>query len=144
MKKRIMTLALLLIAFAATALAQQGLKVADIFSRFGRERGCKMVEMHDTQLRGYELKTYQSLTYRTYGEEIAPLLEEDRRKAKKIREVVSDGRVSSGYYILPPTADGQNRYILYTQKQDKSGAVIYIEGALQPDDILKLCYQRKK
>ncbi len=142
--KRTITLILLLVAIATSALAQQGLRVADIFSRYGHERGCKMVEMHDTELHGYELKTYQSLTYRIHGDEIAPLLEEDRRKAKKIREVVSDGRVSSGYYIMPPTAEGLNRYVLYTQKQDNSGAIVYIEGKLEPDDILKLCYQRRK
>ena len=142
--KRTITLILLLVAIATSALAQQGLRVADIFSRYGHERGCKMVEMHDTELHGYELKTYQSLTYRIHGDEIAPLLEEDRRKAKKIREVVSDGRVSSGYYIMPPTAEGLNRYGLYTQKQDNSGAIVYIEGKLEPDDILKLCYQRRK
>ncbi|MBQ8097621.1 MAG: hypothetical protein IJ243_11185 [Prevotella sp.] len=142
--KRTITLILLLVAIATGALAQQGLRVADIFSRYGHERGCKMVEMHDTELHGYELKTYQSLTYRIHGDEIAPLLEEDRRKAKKIREVVSDGRVSSGYYIMPPTAEGLNRYVLYTQKQDNSGAIVYIEGKLEPDDILKLCYQRRK
>ncbi len=142
--KRTITLILLLVAIATSALAQQGLRVADIFSRYGHERGCKMVEMHDTELHGYELKTYQSLTYRIHGDEIAPLLEEDRRKAKKIREVVSDGRVSSGYYIMPPTAEGLNRYILYSQKQDNSGAIVYIEGKLEPDDILKLCYQRRK
>ena len=142
--KRTITLILLLVAIATSALAQQGLRVADIFSRYGHERGCKMVEMHDTELHGYELKTYQSLTYRIHGDEIAPLLEEDRRKAKKIREVVSDGRVNSGYYIMPPTAEGLNRYVLYTQKQDNSGAIVYIEGKLEPDDILKLCYQRRK
>lgn len=143
MMKRALTLIMLLAVFTVSSMAQQGLRVADIFSRFGTEKGCKMVEMHDTRLHGYELRTYQSLTYSTHGDKIAPLLEEDRQQAKKIREVVSDGRIQSGYYILPPTADGLNRYILYTQKQDKSGAVIYIEGTLQPDDILKMCYKKK-
>ena len=72
------------------------------------------------------------------------LLADDRRKATKIREVVSDGRIESGYYILPPLSETQQRYILYTQKPDKSGAVIYIEGTLSPDDIMQLCYQKKK
>ena len=143
MMKRTLTLMLLLLAVVAGAFAQQGLRVADIFSRFGHEKGCKMVEMHDARLRGYTLKTYQSLTYRTQGEQIAPLLEDDRRQATKIREVMSDGRVSSGYYIMPPSDSGLNRYILYTLKQDNSGAVIYIEGKLLPDDILKMCYQTK-
>ncbi len=143
MKRRLFILVALLLAVSHHSLAQQGLAVADIFSRYGHERGCKMVEMHDTDLRGYELKTYQSLTYRKQGEQIAAMLEADRKKARKIREIVSDGRVTSGYYILPPTAEGQNRYVLYTQKADKSGAVIYIEGALGPDDKLRICYQRR-
>lgn len=143
MMKRTLTLMLLLLAMVASTFAQQGLRVADIFNRFGHEKGCKMVEMHDARLRGYTLKTYQSLTYRTQGEQIAPLLEDDRRQATKIREVISDGRVSSGYYIMSPSDNGLNRYILYTLKQDNSGAVIYIEGKLLPDDILKMCYQTR-
>ena len=134
----------LFMAACCVAVAQQNLAVADVFSRFGHERGCKMVEMHDANLRGFKLKTYQSLTYRTQGEQIAAMLEADRRQAGKIREVVSDGHVNSGYYIMPPTAEGLNRYVLYVQKEDKSGAVIYIEGELGPDDILKICYQRRK
>lgn len=143
MKRRLLIFVALLVTISHVSLAQQGLAVADIFTRYGHERGCKMVEMHDTNLRGYELNTYQSLTYRTRGEQIAAMLETDRKKAKKIREVVSDGRVTSGYYIMPPTAEGLNRYVLYTQKADKSGAVIYIEGTLGPDDILRICYQRR-
>ena len=143
MKIRLFIFVALFLTICHDSLAQQGLAVADIFSHYGHERGCKMVEMHDTDLRGYELKTYQSLTYRTQGEQIATMLEADRKKARKIREIVSDWRVASGYYILPPTAEGQNRYVLYTQKADKSGAVIYIEGALGPDDILRICYQRR-
>jgi len=143
MKRRLFILIALLTTVSQVVMAQQGLAVAAVFTRFGHERGCKMVEMHDARLHGYELKTYQSLTYRTQGDQIAAMLETDRQKARKIREVVSDGRVSSGYYILPPTAEGLNRYVLYTQKEDKSGAVIYIEGALEPDDILRICYQRR-
>ena len=139
-----MILAALLMAVCHTTSAQQGLGVADVFRLFGHERGCKMVEMHDAKLRGYQLKTYQSLSYRTQGDQIASHLETDRQQAKKIREVVCDGRVVSGYYIMPPTAEGLNRYVLYMQKEDKSGAVIYIEGELEPDDILRLCYQQKK
>lgn len=144
MKRRLFMLIALLMAVCCVASAQQNLAVADVFSRFGHERGCKMVEMHDTSLRGFKLKTYQSLTYRAHGEQIAAILEADRSQARKIREVVSNGRVNSGYYIMPPTAEGLNRYVLYVQKEDKSGAVIYIEGELGPDDILKICYQRRR
>lgn len=143
MKRRLFILVTLLMTICHVSLAQHGLAVADIFTRYGHERGCKMVEMHDTYLQGYELKTYQSLTYRTQGEQIATMLETDRKKAKKIREIINDGHVTSGYYILPATAEGLNRYVLYTQKENKSGAVIYIEGTLGPDDILRICYQRR-
>lgn len=143
MKKRLLILTSLLLAVCHVSLAQQGLAVAEVFSRYGHEQGCRMVEMHDTRLRGFKLNTYHSLTYCTYGDQIAALLEADRRRAKKIREVVSDGRVNSGYYIMPPTTAGLNRYILYMQDGNKSGAVVFIEGKLEPDDILKICYQRK-
>ena len=104
-------------------------------------RGCKMVEMHDTELKGYSLSVYKSLTYgRRQQNEVNSRLMSDRKHAKKIREVVDDGRIVSGYYMMPPVAAGCNRYILFSNTGDGSGAVIYIEGRLSPDDIMKICY----
>ena len=44
--------------------------------------------------------------------------------------------------MLPPLPSGLNRYILFSNSPNNSGAVIYIEGTLGPDDIMKLCYAK--
>lgn len=132
-----------LVALSATARAQQGLAVENVFSRFGHQKGCKMVVMHDTELRGYQLSVYKSLAYKNLAAQVAPYLKADRKKAKKIREVVENGRVVSGYYMMPPLKNGMNRYVLFSTVSKQRGAVIYIEGTLSADDIMKICYTKE-
>lgn len=122
--------------------AQQGLAVNDIFTRYGHQKGCKMVEMHDTRLRGYELSVYKSLAYKNLSQQVEPYLSTDRKRAKKIQEVMENGRVVSGYYMMPPLKNGRNRYVLFSNVNKNKGAVIYIEGTLSPDDIMKICYSK--
>lgn len=128
------------LAFALSASAQQGLGIDNVFKRFGHAKGCTMVEMHDARLKGYKLKVYKSLTYKDLQPSIDPYLKGDRKNARKIREVVESGRIVSGYYMMAPLGNGVNRYILFSNPRGNSGAVIYIEGRLTPDDIMKLCY----
>lgn len=135
--KRIALILLMLMAVCAVTMAQSGLEVERVFTQYGHAKGCKMVEMHDATLRGYKLHVYKSLTYKNYGSQIAELLKADRRRAKKIREVVEDGQVKGGYYMMAP-AGGLNRYVLFNHTGVSRGAVIYIEGKLSPDDILKV------
>ena len=105
-------------------------------------KNCKMVVLNDAVLRGYKLKVYKALTYKKIGASIAPYLNSDRKKARKIREIVDNGKITSGYYMLPPLPSGLNRYILFSNLTNNSGAIIYIEGTLGPDDIMKLCYAK--
>ena len=49
----------------------------------------------------------------------------------------------SGYYMMEPAAKDANRYVLFSRNGKGRGTVIYIEGDLSPDDIMKLCYSRK-
>lgn len=135
--------AMLMLLIALPVCAQKGLGVDEVFRRFGHERGSKMVEMNNTSLMGYRLKVYKSLIYRKNAAEIEAILKGDRRQAKKIREVVEDGRVVSGYYMMTPAAKNVNRYILFSKSGGGRGTVIYIEGDLSPDDIMKMCYSRK-
>ncbi len=138
---RRMALIVIMLVMTAFMASAQNLYVSQLFSRFGHARGCKMVEMHDTELKGYTLGVYKSLTYgKRQQHEVNNMLMSDRRQAKKIREVVEDGRIVSGYYMMPPLANGRNRYILFSNNDDGRGAVIYIEGRLSPDDIMKICY----
>lgn len=136
-------LTLCLLAILMPASAQSDLQTGIAFERFGKAQNCKMVVLNDATLRGYKLKVYKSLTYKKIGASITPYLNADRKKARKIREIVDDGKVTSGYYMLPPLPSGYNRYILFSNTPNDSGAIIYIEGALGPDDIMKLCYNKR-
>lgn len=123
--------------------AQEGLAVNNIFQQYGHSKGCKMVVMKNAKLRGYHLDTYQSLTYNDkYAANINTILKTDRHAAKKIREVVDNGRIASGYYMMRPLPSGKNRYVLFSNSYDSKGAVIYIEGDLSPEDIMTICYTR--
>lgn len=124
--------------------AQDGLAVNSIFQQYGHSKGCKMVVMQNTKLRGYRLAVYKSLTYNNkYATSINNILKTDRRAAKKIREVVDNGRIASGYYMMAPLQSGNNRYILFSNTYHNKGAVIYIEGDLSPEDIMSICYTKR-
>lgn len=124
--------------------AQDGLAVNSIFLQYGHSKGCKMVVMLNTKLRGYRLAVYKSLTYNNkYATSINNILKTDRRAAKKIREVVDNGRIASGYYMMAPLQSGNNRYILFSNTDHNKGAVIYIEGDLSPEDIMSICYTKR-
>lgn len=140
--KRISLVTLLSLTVSALAAAQSGFGVDKVFSRFKDAGGCTMVEMHDATLYGYKLRVYKSLVYKSKGCEIAEMLKDDRQRAKKICEMVEDGRVKGGYYMMSSSADGMNRFILFNNASDKRGAVVYIEGKLSPGDIMRLCGSR--
>ena len=124
--------------------AQEGLAVNGIFLQYGHSKGCKMVVTQNTKLRGYRLAVYKSLTYNNkYATSINNILKTDRRAAKKIREVVDNGRIASGYYMMAPLQSGNNRYILFSNTDHNKGAVIYIEGDLSPEDIMSICYTKR-
>lgn len=142
--RRLLALCLFIAVSALSASAQEGLAVDNVFRLFGHSKGCKMVVMKNAKLQGYRLATYKSLTYgNQYATAIATYLKTDRRAAKKIREIVDDGRVASGYYMMHPLSSGANRYILFSHTVKGKGAVIYIEGNLSPDDIMTICYARR-
>lgn len=142
--RRLLAICLFIMMSALSASAQEGLAVDNVFRQFGHSKGCKMVVMKNTRLQGFRLATYKSLTYgKQHAESIATYLKTDRRAAKKIREIVDDGRVASGYYMMPPLQSGANRYILFSRTDKGKGAVIYIEGNLSPEDIMTICYTRR-
>lgn len=120
--------------------AQSDFAIGGIFEKYRKAKGCKMVEMHNADVKGFRLKLYKSLTYKKIGAIVDDALGRDRRVAKKIREVIDQGKVSTGYYMMIPY-DGQNRYILFSRIDGASGVLIYIEGKLSPEDIISLIYR---
>lgn len=139
--RRMMFMAVLLM-LAVAAMGQKGLNVDNVFQRYGRAKGCKMVVMENTTLHGYKLRVYESLVYKKLHHAVKPYLDADRKNAKKVREVIDGGELVSGYYMMKPLPGGYNRYILFSYVDSRKGTVIYIEGKLSPDDILKLCYSK--
>lgn len=131
-----------LLLISGNANAQNGLHINNVFSKYGHSKGCTMVEMNDIDIKGHRIDVFKTLTYKRYAEEIADLVEADRKQAKKIREVIHDGKVQSGCLMMPPTRKGHNRFVVFTNPINGTGAVIYIEGKVTVDDIMKICYKR--
>ena len=144
MKQRII-FNLLIIAtilfIGSNANAQNGLHINDVFSKYGHSKGCTMVEMNDIDIKGQRIDVFKTLTYKRYAEEIGDFVEADRKQAKKIREVIHDGKVQSGCLMMPPTRKGHNRFIIFTNPINGTGAIIYIEGKVTVDDVMNICYK---
>ena len=138
-----LTLCLILIGIG-TANAQEGLAVNNIFQQYGHSKGCKMVVMKNTKLRGYHLIIYKSLTYpNKYAADIKKDLNTESRAQKKTRNHIDNGSIASCYYMMPPHASGINRYVLFSNTNKGKGAVIYIEGDLSPEDIMTICDSKR-
>lgn len=141
---RLLAVIISVVTATMSVSAQNGLNIAKVFDRYGHSKGCRMVEMNNTELQGHKLRVYKSLTYKRIGKSVEAILKEDRRHARKIREVVDEGQIVSGYYMMPAHDDGTNRFILFSKDYWNNGAVIYMEGNLSADDVMKICYTRKK
>ena len=145
MKQRII-FNLLIIAtilfISSNANAQNGLHINDVFSKYGHSKGCTMVEMNDIDIKGQRIDVFKTLTYKRYAEEIGDFVDADRKQAKKIREVIHEGKVQSGCLMMPPTRKGHNRFIIFTNPINGTGAIIYIEGKVTVDDVMKICYKK--
>ena len=133
---------IILLFIGGNANAQNGLHINEVFSRYGNSKGCTMVEMNDIDIRGHRINVFKTLTYKRYAEEIAGIVEADRKQAKNIREVIHDGKVQSGCLMMPPTRKAHNRFIIFTNPINGTGAIIYIEGKVTVDDVMKICYKK--
>lgn len=58
------TLIALLLTFAAHAAAQQGLQIATVFQKYGKQKGVTMVELSNEMLETYQMTLYKSLVSR--------------------------------------------------------------------------------
>lgn len=140
------TLFVLLLAFATHAAAQQGLQIATVFQKYGKQKGVTMVELSNEMLEAYQMNLYKSLVFKDVGEALPTILrclEADKKKAKKVKEVVSGGKIQSGYYQLPQLKEDVNRFILFKTGKKGSATLIYIEGELDADDLVTMLFMKK-
>lgn len=95
---------LLLTVASGMARAQQGLQIASVFQKYGKQKGVTMVELSNEMLETYQMTLYKSLVFKDVEEALPTILnclDADKKKAKKVKEVVAGGQIQSGYYQLP-------------------------------------------
>ena len=133
------TLITLLLTFAAHAAAQQGLQIATVFQKYGKQKGVTMVELSNEMLETYQMTLYKSLVFKDASDALPTILrclEADKKKAKKVKEVVSNG--------LPQLKEDVNRFILFKTGKKDSATLIYIEGELDADDLITMLFMKKE
>lgn len=144
---RLLFLLLLLATSVMAAHAQENLKINSIFEKYGRQKGSTMVVFSGEALDDYKLDKYRSITlpYDTNrSNHIQQCLEEDKKQARKIKEVITNGIISSGYYQLPDERKRVNRYILFKTGNDGTATLIYMEGGLDSEELINKLFIKNK
>ncbi|MDR2815462.1 MAG: DUF6108 family protein [Proteiniphilum sp.] len=144
---RLLTLFLLLVTFGVTAQAQENLKINRIFEKYGKQKGATMVVLSGKALHNYRLDKYRSITIqydRAILDDIQQCLETDKKQAYRIKEVISNGIISSGYYQLPEQENHKNRYILFKIGNDGAATLIYMEGGQDSEELINRLFIKKE
>ena len=137
---------LLLTVASGMARAQQGLQIASVFQKYGKQKGVTMVELSNEMLETYQMTLYKSLVFKDVEEALPTILnclDADKKKAKKVKEVVAGGQIQSGSYQLPQLKEDVNRFILFKTGKKGSATLIYIEGELDADDLVTMLFMKK-
>ena len=137
---------LLLTVASGMARAQQGLQIASVFQKYGKQKGVTMVELSNEMLETYQMTLYKCLVFKDVEEALPTILnclDADKKKAKKVKEVVAGGQIQSGYYQLPQLKEDVNRFILFKTGKKGSATLIYIEGELDADDLVTMLFMKK-
>ena len=137
---------LLLTVASGMARAQQGLQIASVFQKYGKQKGVTMVELSNEMLETYQMTLYKSLVFKDVEDALPTILnclDADKKKAKKVKEVVAGGQIQSGYYQLPQLKEDVNRFILFKIGKKGSATLIYIEGELDADDLVTMLFMKK-
>lgn len=127
--------------------AQKGLKIQSVFQRYGKQKNVTMVELSREMLDVYGMKLYKSITIKgapAAVDEVRRCLASDQQGAKKIKEMIEDGKLVSAFYQLPGNKDdGVNRFILFKVGKKDTVTLVYIEGELDSDDLVTLLFTKR-
>lgn len=138
---------LLVVGFTANLKAQSDLEINKVFEQYGRQKGSVLVEMSREMLKGYDFTYYKSIVTND-NKEAADFtrrcLEIDQKGAKKVKQVVSNGVLSSIYLQLPKKGK-YFRLVLFneTTSPERKMTLIYIESEKDSEEILKIILKRK-
>jgi len=138
---------ILFLALSPSLHAQKDLQISKVFEQYGEKKGVTMVDMTNEMLDGYDFSLFKSITIKnnpSAADFIRKCLEKDQEGARKVKQVVANGVLTSVYLQLP--RKGQlYRLILFNQSfhPENKITLIYIESKNDSENILKLILKKK-
>lgn len=142
-----MPILILFLAVSPSLYAQKDLQINKVFEQYGEKKGVTMVDMTNEMLDGYDFSLFKSITIKnnpSAADFIRKCLEKDQEGARKVKQVMANGVLTSVYLQLP--RKGQlYRLILFNQsfQQENKITLIYIESKNDSENILKLILKKK-
>lgn len=148
--KRIFTIMLLCAMFSVSALAQSGLHVNKLFSKYRKMPNAVEVYVTGQEAERLKLSLYRSLTLTSYVDGdllLEPSVVKDGVSALDKEVEYRDGKLYYGFYTLPARKFGNetvNRYLFYlnqnlaNKKSVNKITIIYLEGKADADFIKSL------
>ncbi|MDR0796670.1 MAG: DUF6108 family protein [Tannerella sp.] len=147
-KQYLSLLVVMALAVPGHAIAQKDLHIDKVFEQYGKKRGVVMVQLTGEILRTYNFSFFKSIVIKNDPGAVAftrDCVAKDREEAKKIKEVVQDGEVTS--IVLQLSSHGnENRLILYNESAEerKEMTLIYIESSMDVEDIMSTILTKKE
>lgn len=126
--------------------AQEELRINNVFEKYGKQKGSTMVVLSGKALHEHKLDKYKGITLnsdRDIINEIQHCLETDKKMAKQIKEVISDGIITSGFYQLSDKSNLIKRYILFKIGNDGTATLIYLEGGSESEELVNRLFIKK-
>lgn len=142
-------MAFLLFVFLATVVNAQSetsdLAIDKIFKKYKKDSNSSMVVVRseDKSDKDLSFNFYKSIEIEDNEKAVRlaqKCLEKDKKKAKSVKEIYSDGELSMVYLKLKEKRNGYYRFILFTSSQD-SLTLIYLE--LGNENLLKTILKKK-
>ncbi len=142
---RYLLLSVLLMCLAApSAMAQTGLNIESAFTAdYTRDPKCRVSTLSGERLKKFNLRLYRSLSLTGMPQaasSIEPKVRRDGSKATDKEVSYSGGRLTYGFYTLPPSG-GLNRYIIYLNTGSGTAnkiVLLYMEGKASADDVRRM------
>jgi len=146
-KMHFVPILILLLTISPSLLAQKDLQISKVFDQYGEKKGVIMVDLTNEMLDGYDFSSFKSITIKnnsSAADFIRKCLEKDQEGAKKVKQVIANGVLTSVYLQLPRR--GQlYRLILFNETFNPENKItlIYIESKNDSENILKLILKKK-
>lgn len=144
---KIILLCLTSLLYSGIVSAQSDLEIRKVFEEYGNQKGVIMVDLKGKMLDDYNFSAFKSIIIANRpeaGDFVRKCLAKDQEGAKKVKQVVSSGKVTSIILQLAPVKS-TNRLLLFNENNEKPPRItlVYIETAESPDEILKFILKKK-